>query len=305
MEIFDLLRRQFQRRELGYEFLRIYLGLGLFARGVFFVVEPEVLDSYIAAAGASWAAPAMFAHLIVVAHLVGGLLLALGLMTRLAAAVQIPVVTGAILNVHLAEGLLGTGQALEFAALVLFMLGVSAMFGGGSLSLDRRLEVSFRERMLGGQLRPVTFVVRPTLHHHVHAVFEDDDEARQTINELTGLGLPLQVDRHPGGMWDKELVEAGLAHLEGGLEGPIMALLATLLGAGAGLLLIGDPLQGMLLGAFSGALAVTHPGMDEVVARVRDGGTLVHVDVLGDSAEAEVERVLHRHELLAEQHIAH
>jgi putative oxidoreductase len=70
------------------------------------------------------------------AHLAGGALLALGLITRTAAIVQIPALIGAVFFVHLREGLFRTGQSLELSSLVLFLLCVFAVFGGGRLSLD-------------------------------------------------------------------------------------------------------------------------------------------------------------------------
>jgi uncharacterized membrane protein YphA (DoxX/SURF4 family) len=83
-----------------------------------------------------WFVPLAAAQYVVAAHLCGGILLALGLGTRLAAAVQIPPLIGAVLFVHIGEGLLTAGQSLEFAALVLAMLSVFAVFGAGQLSLD-------------------------------------------------------------------------------------------------------------------------------------------------------------------------
>ena len=60
----------------------------------------------------------------------------MGLLTRLAALVQIPVLTGAVFVVHLREGLASPEQSLELAGLVLFLLLVVFAFGPGKLSLD-------------------------------------------------------------------------------------------------------------------------------------------------------------------------
>jgi uncharacterized membrane protein YphA (DoxX/SURF4 family) len=61
-----------------------------------------------------------------------------GLYTRLAALVQLPVLVGAVALVHWQDGLLSADQSLEFSALVLFLLGLVALFGGGRWSLDAR-----------------------------------------------------------------------------------------------------------------------------------------------------------------------
>jgi uncharacterized membrane protein YphA (DoxX/SURF4 family) len=120
---------------LGLDVIRIYLGVGLMVRGALFIGRPEVLVDFLKQTD-SWFIPLAVSQYVVAAHLCGGILLALGLGTRLAAAVQIPPLLGAVLFVHLHDGLLTAGQSLEFAALVLSMLGAFAVFGAGRLSLD-------------------------------------------------------------------------------------------------------------------------------------------------------------------------
>ncbi len=129
---------------LGYDMMRAYLGIGLFVRGVLFVSEPELLLGYLQDLG-SWFLPYAFVHFVAVAHLCGGLMLATGLLTRLAAAIQIPILFGAVFVVHSSGGLLNPGQSLEFSALVLALLLVYFVFGSGELSVDRFLrDADFR-----------------------------------------------------------------------------------------------------------------------------------------------------------------
>src|SRR5687768_1565132 len=120
---------------VGLDVIRIYLGVGLMVRGALFISRPEVLIDFLNRSD-SWFVPLALSQYVVAAHLCGGILLALGLGTRLAAAVQIPPLLGAVLMVHLGEGLLTAGQSLEFAALVLAMLGVFSIFGSGRISLE-------------------------------------------------------------------------------------------------------------------------------------------------------------------------
>ena len=127
-----------ERREVGLDLLRIYLGVGLLVRGALFIARPDALLALIAARG-DWFWPAAIAHYVAAAHIAGGLMLALGAYTRLAAAVQLPVLAGAVFVTHWGEGLLGGDQSLEFAGLVLFMLVVFTVFGAGPLSVDARL----------------------------------------------------------------------------------------------------------------------------------------------------------------------
>jgi putative oxidoreductase len=127
-----------QKREIGLDLLRIYLGIGLFVRGALFISRPEALLQLIASNG-DWFWPAAIAHYVAAVHIFGGFLLTLGAYTRLAAAVQLPVLAGAVFVTHWGEGLLSRGQSLEFAGLVLFMLLVFTVFGAGPLSVDARL----------------------------------------------------------------------------------------------------------------------------------------------------------------------
>ena len=123
---------------LGYDLMRAYLGIGLFVRGVLFVTEPELLLGYLQDVH-SWFLPYALVHFVAVAHICGGLMLAAGLLTRLAAVIQMPILFGAVFLVHSSGGLLNPGQSLEFSALVLALLVVYFVFGSGELSVDRIL----------------------------------------------------------------------------------------------------------------------------------------------------------------------
>ena len=83
--------------------------------------------------------PVIILHYIALAHLSGGLMLIFGILTRLAAIIQIPILFGATFFVHLREGILSTQQNFEFSALVLFLLIIYAFFGPGNFSVDRSL----------------------------------------------------------------------------------------------------------------------------------------------------------------------
>jgi uncharacterized membrane protein YphA (DoxX/SURF4 family) len=81
----------------------------------------------------------MAAHYVVLAHLCGGFLMAIGLVTRIAALAQVPVLFGAVFFVHLEEGLFSRGQNLEFAILVLFLVSLVFVHGPGRWSVDHYL----------------------------------------------------------------------------------------------------------------------------------------------------------------------
>lgn len=120
---------------LGYDLVRAYLGIGLFVRGILFVSQPELVLGYLQDMG-NWFLPYALVHFVAVAHLCGGVMLGLGLATRLAAALQVPILFGAVFLVHSQAGLLNVGQSLEFSGLVLALLLVYLTFGSGKLSVD-------------------------------------------------------------------------------------------------------------------------------------------------------------------------
>lgn len=125
-------------REYWLDCVRIYLGLGLFARGLLLITNtsPGYLVDLMQRSGQPWIMNGMLLHYVMIAHFVGGLLLTIGFLTRIAALVQIPILFGAVFFIHQQDGLFALGQSLEFSALVLFLLCVFVVSGAGKLSLD-------------------------------------------------------------------------------------------------------------------------------------------------------------------------
>jgi uncharacterized membrane protein YphA (DoxX/SURF4 family) len=122
-------------QEVVLDVIRFYLGAGLFVRGVLFIAQTEGVSALVDLSQFSLASAALV-HYITFAHLLGGLMLAAGLLTRIAALIQIPILFGAVFLVHLQGGLLSADQSLEFSALVLFLLVVVFVFGSGRWSAD-------------------------------------------------------------------------------------------------------------------------------------------------------------------------
>ncbi len=122
-------------REVAFDLVRIYLGLGLVVRGFVFGTNPAAYYGLVDMANPAFGVM-VIAHFVAIAHIAGGLLLMVGLLTRIAALVQIPILFVAVFFVHAGEGLVGPTQGLEFAALVLVLLVAYAIYGAGPLSLD-------------------------------------------------------------------------------------------------------------------------------------------------------------------------
>ena len=123
------------------DLVRIYLGVGLFAKGISFMVHREDLVQTMVDHDIIWSG-AMLAHFVILTHVFGGLLMAVGFGTRVGALIQIPTLIGATFFVNWSGGLWGFAEELRFSALVLFLLLMFVWYGSGPLSVEARLEPS-------------------------------------------------------------------------------------------------------------------------------------------------------------------
>jgi uncharacterized membrane protein YphA (DoxX/SURF4 family) len=121
------------------DLVRVYLGVALFFKGIYFMANRDYLLQIMDEAGSWSIAPAAIAHYIMPVHLVGGVLLAIGLLTRVAALAQLPILIGAVFYVHLPKLTLMSvepRQNLELSALVLFLTCLVCLHGSGRFSVD-------------------------------------------------------------------------------------------------------------------------------------------------------------------------
>ena len=126
------------RRLTPISLLRIYLGIALAIKGIYFIMNIGELEAQM---GDSFGhSQTVIAWFVVLAHSVGGACLALGFATRFVAAINAVVLSGAAL-VHLTGttslGMLGANLDFQFAMLVLVTLIVLFWQGAGGFSLDR------------------------------------------------------------------------------------------------------------------------------------------------------------------------
>ena len=122
------------------DLIRMYLGVGLFVKGLYFLMNKEEMQKLLEGADNVVFAQGAVAHYVIPVHLVGGLLLAIGLLTRLAALAQMPILIGAVFYLWMPQVLFfEQRQNFEFAALVLFLLVLIFVYGGGRFSVDHLL----------------------------------------------------------------------------------------------------------------------------------------------------------------------
>jgi len=114
----------------GYALIRILLGLALAIRGWLILSNPDsIMDLGVEREYFVWVSIVGFIHLI------GGILLFLGFLSRLGALIQIPILFSAIFFVYDYTQLMMGGQSLELAVLVLFLLCIYFIYGPGKLSM--------------------------------------------------------------------------------------------------------------------------------------------------------------------------
>lgn len=116
--------------------LRILLGVIIFIKGVFFLKDNTSFYAYIADADMGFS-QFMLMHMVVMAHLAGGLMIIFGVLTRSAILIQIPILLGAVFFVGKYAGIND-----EFIlALATFLLSAYVLaVGSGKFSFDHYIE---------------------------------------------------------------------------------------------------------------------------------------------------------------------
>lgn len=121
------------------DLLRIALGIFITYKGLYFISHMHELQG--SAQGVNlWFAGAAIAHYVVFAHILGGPLIAVGLFTRFACLIQLPVLIGAVILVNAPKGFLSVGNhmELEISVIVLIALITLIVFGAGKYSVDEK-----------------------------------------------------------------------------------------------------------------------------------------------------------------------
>ncbi|RZK49893.1 MAG: DoxX family protein [Pedobacter sp.] len=120
-------------------FIRILLGLIIFFKGYTLISNPEQLqtlmykDSWFDFTGVMGS---LALHLVAFAHLVGGIMICIGLMTRFAVVIQIPILICAILFVNIGAGFSMLNSELWLSIIVLALLCLFWVMGAGAYSVD-------------------------------------------------------------------------------------------------------------------------------------------------------------------------
>jgi len=122
----------------GATVLRIVLGVVYIMHGYLaaFVYGPNGMTAFQRSHGLPF--PEIGAWYVILAHGVGGVCLVLGILVRWAALVNIPIMAGALLVVHLKQGFfMGKDGGYEYVLVVLGATIAQALIGAGAFTLRK------------------------------------------------------------------------------------------------------------------------------------------------------------------------
>ncbi|UIR54575.1 DoxX family protein [Sphingobacterium sp. SRCM116780] len=121
------------------DYLRIALGILILVKGMSFVGDLDGVGALVQQVNYKlyiWGG----VHYIVFAQIVGGLFLIFGFQTRLAAAVLLPILFGAVFFVNITNGFSFLNSELWLSIIVFIFLIVFLIMGSGKYSLDNLMD---------------------------------------------------------------------------------------------------------------------------------------------------------------------
>lgn len=123
------------------DIIRILLGVFLLLKGLGFMDNTANLKTLIETRADITVAPwllMLLVYYVTFVHMVGGTLIAMGILTRFSAIMQIPVVFGAVFFVNMLQSPFNTDLASSVVALILLVL--FAIIGSGRWSIENYLK---------------------------------------------------------------------------------------------------------------------------------------------------------------------
>ncbi|GAB3966801.1 DoxX family protein [Spirosoma terrae] len=119
--------------------LRIMLGIILFLKGISFISDTTYLTQLVGGLRFDlWSV--MIVHYVAFAHLMGGILIAMGCMTRLMIILQLPILVGAVFFVNIRQGFSPLNSELWLSLVVLSLMLLFLVLGSGRFSMDEYMK---------------------------------------------------------------------------------------------------------------------------------------------------------------------
>lgn len=117
------------------DIFRIILGIAIFIKGIYFIHNPDALMQILQNSKISgWTF--IVEHHVAFTYLVGGILIAIGLITRIAIIFQIPVFFGSIYCCIADKGFFSVFSDLTFSIIMFVLLIFYLIWGPGRFSVD-------------------------------------------------------------------------------------------------------------------------------------------------------------------------
>lgn len=125
------------------DIVRIGLGILIFCKGIAIVSNTQVLQEFLlekSVFGFSGLMASVVIHIAGFVHLVGGILIAIGLLTRFSAVMQIPILLVAVFFVNVSRGFSMLNSELWLSLIVLLLLVLFWVTGSGPYSVDHAMK---------------------------------------------------------------------------------------------------------------------------------------------------------------------
>jgi uncharacterized membrane protein YphA (DoxX/SURF4 family) len=114
---------------------RIALGIAIFIKGIYFINNSEALIEILQNSRiAGWTF--IVEHHVAFTYLVGGILISIGLVTRIAIIFQLPVFFGSVFCYLTQKGFFSVFSDLAFSIIIFFLLIFFLIWGPGKFSAD-------------------------------------------------------------------------------------------------------------------------------------------------------------------------
>jgi len=121
--------------------IRMCLGILLFMKAIEFINNMDQLSALMEKSRFLGSISlGVMGHYIIMVHLIGGIMVATGLLTRVACLFQIPILLGAVIFINAPAGIIPTDNNWYLSLLILILLVFFTVEGGGPWSADRLLK---------------------------------------------------------------------------------------------------------------------------------------------------------------------
>lgn len=125
------------------DIIRMGLGILIFCKGIAIVSNTQALQELLLqndVFGFSGLMASVAIHIVGFIHLVGGIVIAIGLLTRFAAVMQIPILLVAVFFVNISRGFTMLNSELWLSLIVLILLIMFWVTGSGPYSADQAMK---------------------------------------------------------------------------------------------------------------------------------------------------------------------